>query len=175
MESSRALLPTDRESVRSATARKPLKGQCVLWGSGFSSPFGEQRQKQDWFLKCLQGGEAHPLAACGGGDALLPSAGNQNVTVQRGGAHRSSVVFVSTTSAHRPLEHSICAQLDQETVSAAEALHLGASIDNFERPKGARGGGVLSHHIHRTRALLDTKPTPHHTFSVLSKCIIKDN
>ena len=26
---------------------------------------GKERHRQDWFLKCLQGGRAHPLAVCG--------------------------------------------------------------------------------------------------------------
>jgi hypothetical protein len=31
----------------------------------------DPRRQQDWILKGLQGGRAHPLAACGGSDALL--------------------------------------------------------------------------------------------------------
>jgi hypothetical protein len=30
----------------------------------------EPRRQQDWILKCLQGGRARPLAACGVGDAI---------------------------------------------------------------------------------------------------------
>jgi hypothetical protein len=33
--------------------------------SGFQPPQNRPRRQQDWILKCLQGGRAHPLAACG--------------------------------------------------------------------------------------------------------------
>jgi hypothetical protein len=34
-----------------------------LWGGAALRPL--DRQQQDWFFKCLQGGHAHPLAPCG--------------------------------------------------------------------------------------------------------------
>ena len=49
------------EAVPPAHAVRPgLRGQ----GQGLSRHL-EPRQQQDWILKCLQGGRARPLAACG--------------------------------------------------------------------------------------------------------------
>ena len=40
------------------TARSQVRGS---WSFGQAS----KQQQQDWILKCLQGGQAHPLAVCG--------------------------------------------------------------------------------------------------------------
>jgi hypothetical protein len=47
-------------------------------GLGKSRPL-ESRHKQDWFLKVLQGGRAHPLTACGVATlCCFPTDGNRN-------------------------------------------------------------------------------------------------
>jgi hypothetical protein len=60
----------------------PVQRLCVVLNitargdvKGFGNPPPREPTQQDWVLKCLQGGRAHPLAACGVGDALLPSTG----------------------------------------------------------------------------------------------------
>jgi hypothetical protein len=62
-----AMLTTPRASACAAT-RDP-------WGQAHARPGrvrattskAEPRRPQDWILKCVRGGRAHPLAACGAG------------------------------------------------------------------------------------------------------------
>ena len=50
--------------------RRDLRVRCNA-----ATSKADPRQKQDWFLRCLKGGEAHPLAACGLATLLMLSTG----------------------------------------------------------------------------------------------------
>jgi hypothetical protein len=56
-------VPIQEPSVLlSATRETPYEG---LGGRGEIRVYPTHKQKQDWILKCLQGGRAHPLTVCG--------------------------------------------------------------------------------------------------------------
>jgi hypothetical protein len=74
------------------------------------------RQQQDWFLKCLQGGIAHPLAVCG---------------------LETETLLRSTTSAIAPsrVRVSVMRRLSRSTVRATDQLADGGGAQPHRRPE----------------------------------------
>ena len=56
---------TTNDAVNDESAGEGSAGNRIprVWKAATSK--AEPRQQQDWILKCVQGGRAHPLAACG--------------------------------------------------------------------------------------------------------------
>jgi hypothetical protein len=62
--------------------RAPCSRGLVRFGHA-ATPKAEPRQQQDWVLKCLQGGRAHPLAACGVATLCCPPPALEPVAATR--------------------------------------------------------------------------------------------
>jgi hypothetical protein len=62
------VLPTASPYSRAFAALRPLALSLTRRRCGFGKPSkADPREQQDWILRCVQGGRAHPLAACGVG------------------------------------------------------------------------------------------------------------
>ena len=75
-----------------------LGGAGKVLGTSKADP----RRQQDWFLKCLQGGRAHPLAACAVEDALPASR-----IVQEKTRH----LYNNTERPHSEMATALCSRL----------------------------------------------------------------